>query len=1052
MQPHYSPDFPLGYNANRKSPQIPYYCSWDELVSFTRTGNVTDISSTQYYIPEEKAEKPLFTFKGDFGAHRCNSNFKGERSPYIGIDIDIDEKASGLSKYALTDEQKVKTDADINKLLDELTHGKFDFFFCKRTSSGCGLHIIIKLVDVPDGKFNFYEKEIFSLLEQALEQISPVLNYRYIVDRAMLNTSQALHINYDPNVIYNPGRTTSATMYKITPEYGEDKDEDVHPVRLPHELDRIMFLRFVRFCSQKRIRLEYVDLFRLSLIFFQLWPEATPAEFMEMCVGLNEERARVKHIARLQFFRTDYKKIRDTLKKPYQGNKISVDSLYYIMAGHGYQYEPDMVLHFNNYLSTIKENIYDAFQNNETILLEAPTGGGKTYLIFEYLKEQARLNPRKNFVVALPYIGMVDQFCKENSDAEFEIKALVGDMTTIPNTMVEVTEINARKPQLTYTLFNVADGGDIQIEETEPIIQASTRKKKKKSKVKKKVKKGLECVPVFDIPSLMVKRKNLWVTTYDSAVRIKSIHTIVIDEAHNLIKQLGYRSEAIENLCNLRCNKRILVTATPDVLLPATEKYYYVKCIKDDKKKPKLTVERVKGSLLMAAKNNIRITASSLTFWNDKQKCEKLRNELLTDGIKAEIYSRDTRTKPHQALLKSEGILSTHSIATSYISEGINVYNEKVDRINIIGDYDIDSIRQASARPRKAESEIRLIIQDSEYNPGTWVLLRDRQYIREVSRLMQVAEKLTGIRKSLQQSNNDDSNLFNAFEDDERFLWWNGWLGVYEVNNNRVKAKINDWYKHWFFHKKREMWLRQLGEHFTVEEKVVLTDYQEKDSKRIPPLFEPFENAGHEMIMDFHAFKKKTRDKRYKKEKYSPEMLNWSRANNQIEQTTDWVKWTERYLKMLAYKSVDFDIIKSGQKFCRWQRKADMNVSVNEPLDMERDSAKEVYIAQTNKAVVKYLLGLDYKQNSITMEHLYLMVEAYIKQAGLKPIKMKIRTYISVLKDTTITIKLRYKRSTGERYVKEVLSLSPTYTSGKMERAAKEAARNLETAERYADL
>src|SRR5665213_2416432 len=138
MQPHYSPTCPLGFNESRFSPHIPFYISWDELFNFTKTGIITDTNGRRYLIPDAKEDRPMFTYKGNFGVRRNNTNFTGERSPYIAIDIDIDEKAAGLSKYSLTEEQRVKASSDIDKLIDELSEGRRDFFFCKRTSSGCG--------------------------------------------------------------------------------------------------------------------------------------------------------------------------------------------------------------------------------------------------------------------------------------------------------------------------------------------------------------------------------------------------------------------------------------------------------------------------------------------------------------------------------------------------------------------------------------------------------------------------------------------------------------------------------------------------------------------------------------------------------------------------------------------------------------------------------------------------------------------------------------------------------------------------------------------------
>ncbi len=996
----------------------------------------------------------MFTYKGNFGVRRNNTNFTGERSPYIAIDIDIDEKAAGLSKYSLTEEQRVKASSDIDKLIDELSEGRRDFFFCKRTSSGCGLHIIIKMEGVPEGKFDYYEKEIFSRFAVVLKKIEGLglLNYSYNIDNAMLSKSQALHINPDPKVIYTPARLTHASLYKPTIEYGDeptgDKEQKVYPGRIPHEVDRKMFARFERFCLKNGIRMSYDQIYRLSLIFLELWPEATVRQYMDGCKGFNEERARQKHESSTKFFITEYRNIKKALGKTYEGKKITVDSLHYIMNEYGYHYSPDLELRFTGYLSSVKERIYSTFTNHDEILLEAPTGSGKTKMLFEYLKEQARLYPTKNFVIALPYISMAQQFCSENSDDEFEIKLLTGDKTEHFNTMVELPD--EQESQTLHPVFKLDplnfEGNGVKV----PLPTVTIVKHKTEQKKADKNDEVTGAVPLFEVPKKQaekIKRRNLFCTTFDSACRIKSIHTLVIDEAHDIVKQLDFRTEAIESMAMVRCKKRILITATPAVLLPETEDYHYVKCIKEDSIKPALIVERVQGSLIAAAKDNIIKQASSLTFFNNKEKCEILRDELLVEGVVAHLYNRDTRGEPHQEILKKEGELSKHGIATSYISEGINVLNETLERINIIGDYDLDNIRQASARPRIANPEIRLILKDTEYKPGTWLFLPVRQYIRELSRLMQLANRLTVLRSSLKLRNDNGYNLFAGFEDDEPYIYWDDMMSQYFVRTNKVKGKIAESHKHWLYHKKRELWEERLGEHFTLMGNIATNNAVEDDKRKAKPI-EAFVGAGHDLILAFNAHKKKSKDKRRKKERYTPEMLAWSRANNHVELTSDWEKWTKRYLKMWEYKAVDYSIIQSGQKFCYWQRRADMLVSVNEPVANEYDNAKEVNIADRNKAIVNYLLSLDFTQRDITKPELYVMIFEHLRIHGLKALKLSERSLFSSLKNT-IAITVRRKKSTGARYVKSVVDLRnmPAFSSGKVEQLQKDAA----TVERFKD-
>ncbi len=83
-----------------------------------------------------------------------------------------------------------------------------------------------------------------------------------------------------------------------------------------------------------------------------------------------------------------------------------------------------------------------------------------------------------------------------------------------------------------------------------------------------------------------------------------------------------------------------------------------------------------------------------------------------------------------------------------------------------------------------------------------------------------------------------------------------------------VKADIAERFKHWLYHKQRPTWLMILKKHFNVHEKIIVTKNEEKDSKHIPKPFEAFKNAGHEIIMTFHNYRKRNKDKRYKKDVY----------------------------------------------------------------------------------------------------------------------------------------------------------------------------------------
>jgi len=110
--------------------------------------------------------------------------------------------------------------------------------------------------------------------------------------------------------------------------------------------------------------------------------------------------------------------------------------------------------------------------------------------------------------------------------------------------------------------------------------------------------------------------------------------------------------------------------------------------------------------------------------------------------------------------------------------------------------------------------------------------------------------------------------------------------------------------------------------------------------------------------------------------------------------TKEWDRWTTRYAKMWEYNAIDYDAIESGQKFCYWQRRADVLVSFREGAN----TAKEVRISETTKEVVNFLINCDFSSGVITKSWLYCMVKHHLSSKRLKPFKLKERPFWDSLK------------------------------------------------------
>ena len=1027
MQKTHSPEYPFGYNESKFNPKIPFYLSLAEVVEICRTNQIR-IDGKLYLLPDDKAKKPVFTYKGDYGNYRSNENFKGERSPYIGIDIDIIESCD-VKKSSLTGEQRLQIDQDIALLRDflsgELSGGKRNIFFCKKSCSGCGLHIMLKLTDVPAGQTYLYEREIFHKFQESINSIQPTLHFKYSVDDKMLSSAQGFHFSSDPEVICNPESSTPASHYTLTlkPEYGESGENPssvAYTNRSADEIDRLNFTRFELFCKTKELRMSYQDIWRLSIIFLQIWPDATCDEFSRQCAGFNSERSK-KRGASSKFFSGLYKSIkRNARNQEYKGMTVTVNSLLFIMNQYGYEYQPNMELHFKGYLSNLTAPLFDAFETNSRILLESPTGSGKTRLLFEWAKQQALKYPYHNHVIALPYTCLVEQFALENSDERFSIRTFLGGKSSFNPGLVMVDDSNgecrSKVSGAAHPIFDLQP--DSLISNQKPTISTLPRKKPKKIKGKK----ALQPHPNPVIPECVSKMHNIICTTYDSAHRISGIQTLVIDEAHDMVKQLDFRPEALNSLERINSKKTIYVTATPDALLPEVEDYFHIRCVKDDSKKPNLSIEKVKGSIIEALKDRIRKSPSSLSFLNDKQGCAEIKNSLWDEDIALGIYSADSKREEHQKHLEEEGIIGAHSIATSYLMEGISVRNSDIAHILIVDDNDIDNIRQKAARPRLCSPEVRLILPETNYAPADGDFSRTRTFQKKINYLQTIVGELNSIQDQIK--GDQDGNRFQAFDEELKFLYKD--RGQFRIHSGMVKMEINTNYKRWLYHRKRDLWMENIQRYFTVIG-TTLTENDKEDPKRKEISFEAFKLASHSgqdgqdiiALFDGHnhaceLYKNKKKKNPDLRPKYSSEMKAWAEDNDRIQLHKMWKKWSDRYMTMKksAYP-VDFDVVYSTQKFSRWEQRVNMEESVC----FGGDTAKEKRIESNLLLIVDFLLGLNVADHNYTTKDLFDLTKLHLNSKKKKMFTQKPKAFIAALGNV---IKINSKRVRSASYVRSI--------------------------------
>ena len=1020
MDNKFSAENPLGFAVCISDRRIIRYLSWREVYELVSSGKCfTATDGITYAFPligKPKEELPLISCKGDFKKYQSNANFTGERSPYIILDFDLDEKASGIVKEKATDAQKLLIDADFEMILQRLTDGKMKFFFLKRSHSGCGRHLVIKLDGAEPGKMALYEDALMSAAQGRIDAMTD-LSYNYKVDTMLKVLSQGLHLNHDPDAIYNPDYSTPASLIEL-PDYHADYSGTTNqtPQRAANNIDRDLFARLGAFCGRKKIRLSYGDIFRIGLIWHCIYTKGTCDEFVTAMLGYNEARSRERGNSE-KFLRQLYTDLKKS-NASYKGKRVTIDSLYYYLEQ--LEYDPcDQVLHFNGYLQSVRRELYDAFNGHPVILFKAQTGAGKSREMFFYIKALARLNPHRQYVFALPYKTMVEQFALENSDDEFAIQVLHGDVNSLPCFIKQEPARPNLKPVQVLPDDVVPE---MVITDTPSLIECVEREEERSRRLMKsralmrgRKKKGKVVPatvqrPLFDDPK--PKLNNIWCATYDSARQVKHLHVLVVDECHDMIKQYGFRPDAVNALDGINAEKIIYATATPDWLMPEIFGAYFIDCVKDDKPKPDLIVEQVTGGALDSLKQKIRGSRSSLSFLNNKRHCKQLQEELGEDGIDLSVYTSDERRGGHFTVLYEKRVIATHSIATCILWEALNIENLDIEIINIVNECDIDNIVQASARPRKCLPRINLIYSNPFWERNKKITPKLKIYQAKMSYYQGIADRLNRLIDE-GKAIDVDANKFSDLDSDYSYIIFDNRSKSYRADEFKVKYLVNVMYADLLYNQSYDNWLKKLRLHFNVTEVQTKNDTVDPDTGLD---FQLFKNAGDDVIMAFHQFEKSKKGNRNLR--MPKELLEWSEKNNAIQWQHDFKRWTQRYVFMKGAGNVDWDTIKSDVKYSYWKRRHDFTQSIIQGAS----SAKDVAVKNRSEAIVNFIAKQDTSNAALNSDALFAKLNERLTASGYKP-EQNQKLFFNKI-SSVLGIKIKQKKD-GTRYIAEIVDKRP---------------------------
>ena len=211
------------------------------------------------------------------------------------------------------------------------------------------------------------------------------------------------------------------------------------------------------------------------------------------------------------------------------------------------------------------------------------------------------------------------------------------------------------------------------------------------------------------------KLTNVIVCTYDQISNIVThIHTeewsLVIDEVHNLIQSTDFRP-VVRYILNYAPMKNIIgITATPETAVD-TDIWKLVYKFEPENKKDlfnNVNVVKVEKELLntfVKEYKNIGYEKGKIdvVFINDTRQINKLEEVFKLQGLRVgTIYSYIKNTsESYKTIIEKEQLPDVDILlSTSVIADGVNIINENIGNVYLLGEYNGIVIRQFIARFR----------------------------------------------------------------------------------------------------------------------------------------------------------------------------------------------------------------------------------------------------------------------------------------------------------------------------------------------------------------
>ena len=226
------------------------------------------------------------------------------------------------------------------------------------------------------------------------------------------------------------------------------------------------------------------------------------------------------------------------------------------------------------------------------------------------------------------------------------------------------------------------------------------------------------------------------VCTYDTAKHIQDIanRTLIIDEAHNFVNQLGtvdeqgrmekpFREKVLNKLLNLteRAKRSVFISGTMPEGLVKDLKFHYLKVKRKESPKRQLrhieSSSRSKESIqatLLTRLSKLQYTGTVFVYYNNTSELESIRQAVIKQGklrnneiaVITRPHVNTGETKVYNQIAHGSRISDDIKLVlcSCMIAEGVNINNEKVQCLFIVNSNSIESSRQFPERFRKVNN------------------------------------------------------------------------------------------------------------------------------------------------------------------------------------------------------------------------------------------------------------------------------------------------------------------------------------------------------------